>query len=213
MSCDEFEGPAPAVCLNMFRGTLQAGDPCVDDFQCPSAFCATPKNATGPFPCGTCAGLAMGGEACSNATICDVGFHCVGQVCAPSQQIDQPCSNVADCEVGLVCLDGVCGHPRAEGDLCSNPEECNANDLQSCNPVTQSCEVIPVSYWRGSCASEYPYCQAGFYCDVFEGKCEPAIADGGDCAGVSAGPVDPCYEPEVCNAGTCQLPEVSACGP
>jgi hypothetical protein len=219
-SCDVFNGPLFGACATAFRGTLQGGDSCVDDFQCDSGSCAVPQVGPAYFRCGRCAPLVAAGAKCNAKDVCDVGLHCAGHVCTPPKMLGDSCVNVADCNVGLACLDGFCAHPRAEGDVCSNDHECNQSDLQYCEQTSQTCKPIPLPYWNGTCQElfsdgtevDYPYCRAGFYCNVDElgnGKCAPYVADGDTCAGSK---YDPCFPPAQCTADICQIAEVGSCG-
>jgi hypothetical protein len=145
-----------------FRGSLAAGAPCNENFQCASAVCLGAHETLGtggplPSTCGACAPTAAVGESCSSSgcgpgAICSGGAVCVavtygalGASCA---------ANASLCAPGLYCTPpppqvGRCvGFPGNVGDSCSNSISCAGTLV--CEGTPQTCQQpVPTG---GSCS-------------------------------------------------------------
>ncbi len=120
-ACDDVTPPACKL-----AGSLKAGSPCLYSQQCVADhFCKTEDG-----PCGKCARLPKGGEACDS--ICDEGAWCSSgtckktladrDACTPSDQ----CGRLSRCMLDAKSSTSRCLPLRAEGEACSMGE-CRPN--------------------------------------------------------------------------------------
>jgi|SRR5580658_7452565 len=165
-------GTASFLAACNFRGSLAAGAPCNENFQCASALCSGAHETLGtegplPSTCGTCAPTAAIGESCSSSG-CGPGAICSGAVCVAVTYgaLGASCAaNVSLCAPGLYCTPpppqaGHCvGFPSHVGDSCSNSIWC-AGTL-ACRGTPQTCQQ-PVSA-GGSCSADQD-CAYGLVC-------------------------------------------------
>jgi hypothetical protein len=144
-----------------FRGSLAAGAPCNENFQCASALCSGAHETLGtggplPSTCGACAPTAAIGESCSSSG-CGPGAICSGAVCVAVTYgaLGASCAaNASLCAPGLYCSPtlpqaGHCvGFPGNVGDSCSDSIACAGTLV--CEGTPQTCQQpVPAG---GSCS-------------------------------------------------------------
>lgn len=218
------------------KGTLPSGSPCLTDEQCSSSNCSLNDDTD----CGVCAPPEPGlpepfsrqqGESCSPSfqVDCALGLRCsAAGTCEPTRQEGDPCSEQALCAFELSCVQSggiasaTCKRPEIqENKPCQQPSgwvqqapSCDASKGLSCSQgvckklpeVGQSCGDL------GGVASSSSLGQClGGYCTLQGAEtpvCKAFLADGAPCQ-----EDDSCLWPATCEAQTCQLPVVEACGP
>lgn len=167
-------------------------------------------------------------DACQNDQECYAGGMYDGKFCslmqsprlclaAPSCTTDTECANA-----GLVC-DLTMGSPSYQrcinGTPCPNGNECNPttqlcsggmcvaknclNTPGFCDAQTELCDQTTgaCTPMQSSNCTDNSQCQAGFWCNTAQNRCEPGCRDSTECSG------------GVCNAShRCEQPTGSVCG-
>jgi hypothetical protein len=181
-----------------FRGSLAAGAPCNENFQCASAVCVGAHETLGtggplPSTCGACAPTAAIGESCSSSG-CGPGAICAGgAVCVSVTYgaLGASCAaNASLCAPGLYCSSpppqtGHCvGFPGNVGDSCSNSIWC-AGTL-ACGGTSQTCQQTASA--GGSCSTDQD-CAYGLVCvqNTSPGVCTAvtSVMPGESCGGIA----------------------------
>jgi hypothetical protein len=196
-----------------FRGSLAAGAPCNENFQCASALCSGAHQTLGtegplPSTCGMCAPTAAIGESCSSSG-CGPGALCSKAIpgLEPSFAPPDPVcvavtygalgascdANVSLCAPGLSCTAGHCVRfPGNVGDSCSNSISCAGTLV--CQGTPQTCQQpVPA---RGSCSTDQD-CAYGLVCEQMTAP--------GACVAINwVMPGEPCGAfPRQCLVGSC----------
>ena len=229
-SCTDFDLGNLPECMAKI-GTRADGQPCAFAGQCESSNCAI---ATGTN-CGVCAEASQPGESCAAAS-CSHGFACVKatQLCQPRGVLDGNCDADHPCGAGLSCVtpsgapSGTCQVAgNTLGAPCDPQREsapaCDPNFGLYCDGATHTCQAVTYAAPGGQCGVVKPLvvnCTNDSTCFGAQGQtpgmCVANAADGMACDTL-AGPS--CVPPAQCvtgsasaTAGTCQLPDASACG-
>lgn len=202
-------------------GQLAAGAACGSDSQCASTQCRK-TNSSG---CGTCVARAKAGESCSS-TSCEFGLTCGFQggsqaKCVAAVAVGGACGAGSLCQTGSECVNSVCTKLSygAEGAACGGAgmASCNPQQNLACNTVTKKCEApkfVAAGEVCGTLASgSRAICTGGGSCKIMQGSantgvCVAAAKDGAACDESQS---INCLAPASCLAGTCQLPNASAC--
>ncbi len=188
VSCKSFLSGDLGDGCNAAPGGLELNDPCADDAQCKSTFCAHSPTSK----CGTCANPTAQGDPCVN----------------------QACSRGTVCpEGGTKCVKPTAGKV---GDACTSQEQCAVAAASGCNTISGKCIALEVASSGGTCgadsllATKYTLCPATGTCSaIMAGKCSAAAADGASCSTSTSGAH--CMAPARCVSGTCQLPDPISC--
>jgi hypothetical protein len=139
-------------------------------------------DGTMPAPCSTwVAGLVLNGDVCYQSAECSNGW--------------------CDLQTGGVCP-GACSDFTAHGAGCSSPDECGPGYLCDSARTCVATTTPPIA--GQTCASMYPRCAMGLYCDDYTThKCLARIPAGGTCRSSSD-----CQDGLGCDAvgmtGTCK---------
>lgn len=227
-SCTSLLDNAPPAACTPAPGSGANGAPCVFASQCQSGFCSIGANAA----CGTCAAAPKPGATCAATSDCATGQVCAAAKCVVAAPAGSACTREGDCESGLSCVGatklkaGVC---QAAGDKVGascDPQRvtapsCDRNLGLYCETTTHQCAAVTfvaVGQPCGRLTSGLVACLGGATCKLGAGSqsgvCEAPAADGAACNAAS-GPS--CLAPARCvvtgngTAGTCRLPDASAC--
>lgn len=235
-SCDDFNAGVALAQCGTKPGTLAGGKACIDSSQCQSGLCKVTSSS--PGACGLCATNppAKVGEACTNATPCDLGLVCAGGFCASGGTSGFACGPTQPCASGFTCLaptvgdggfvptgDGgtgaTCVALGAGGASCNaSTAPCNTEQGFACDPATRTCSQISLAPSDTECDNNLTQCvggtcraspEAGPEAGADEPRiCIPAATIGGGCD-VVAGP--DCMPPGVCVNRVCTIKQSSAC--
>lgn len=177
-----------SVCLDLFRGTLPAGSPCVSRLQCAAGRC---DKAIGSA-CGACA------VACAGDSACGTEEGCIAGACVSLPSAGEVCTVDRRCRQGATCdLTGRCAPLGARGDRCALPDSCRLGLFCSFRTWTcegrvaagEACELAPKS-----CADGFGCARTGT-----STLCLPMVETGAACAGAVCPPMDFCGgSPAIC---------------
>jgi hypothetical protein len=225
--CRSSVGP-PVQC--MFQGTLAAGAPCNESFQCQGGFCngtvfSSPDGQLGPTTCGTCSPGVGLGEVCQQGSHfvagCPAGAECTTAnmtasvptstcVAETFGDVGAACDDgLSFCKAGLYCagLPGHCEPLATAGAPCGYPDPGGGQGSDGCAPPLSCVGLLE----PGTCSLS----EAGIFC-VEASDCSPGLvckqicdsAAGcrpyGTCVAVSwAKPGQSCQVSVRCLVGSC----------
>jgi hypothetical protein len=230
-SCNDWQGPA-GVCPQQ-KGTGADGSACEYAGQCTSGFCSI---ATGA-PCGTCAAMPKAGDACT--TTCGAQALACNRTtlkCVPIVAAGAKCDDTAECGPGLDCVgfsaakmtSGTCqayvatmGAPcdptSSTGPSCDHDAALTCDKSKTCVPVKTATAGAPCGGDKAT--GDFTICTGGSACVNPKAAgaattCQAYAMEGAACDS-DLGPY--CLGPANCiatgtgTAGTCKLPDPSAC--
>jgi hypothetical protein len=190
LSCTTFLSGDLGTACAVGAGTVAQGQPCGDDAQCASTFCARSPTAT----CGTCQPATMAGDPCVQSS-CSVSTNTV-------------------CPAGkTTCVKPVAGKV---GDSCVGHEQCDVGHQVGCNPTNSKCIALTLATAGGNCGADSIFptsvgvCPAAGTCSAsLAGRCSAAAADGASCSTSDTGAH--CMAPARCVSSRCTLPNPAMC--
>jgi hypothetical protein len=227
----------PAACN--ITGTLPAGAPCNQDFQCESGGCfqsLAPGEAGASDSCATCLPIAQLGQPCT--AVCPPGATCDRSMATPTcvqvmlGEAGAKCDGQAlQCRPGLYCNNSAtCAplpaatQPCTTNGLCAAPAACVGPTCELPGATGATCEVdftcaagLGCSAASQTCAA-VTWASAGQSCgdlvrclvgDCNGGTCPAVIADGHTCT--IGDPSSTCDTFAKCQGGTCVLQDSQVC--
>jgi hypothetical protein len=215
----EQSGFQPALCSQIFAGTVPTGGACLTSGECVSQDCDRPGCGSDSCCPGTCIastilpnGTVPVGAACTSRASCVMGAYCNVSgnppLCTAQKMAGQACQLDEECPSGTACVltstadAGVrpaCAKPADENAPCAGSGSC---DLRAdyCDPARLLCVPrVPVG---GTCVTGGDSCVLYAGCDNATAKCVPLPRAGDPCALTSF----PCLGSLACLAGHCALP-------
>ena len=157
-------------CVDVLRGTIDAGGACAIDAECVSGDCSTPISETTTCAMGTCNGdtppsSAPAGLGQRCIPFCAVGLYCddMTSVCAVLKSAGSSCEITAQCDYGLICASNgtdlrTCRVAPALGEPC--PEFFCRDEGQYCDSATKTCKryglLAETCTSVGDCSPYYP---------------------------------------------------------
>lgn len=176
--CDASFANPPAICDEVFVGSLPEGGACIDNSECADGrSCRNDGDA--------CEGV------CENN--CDE-FNCLNsEFCSPTGcvelgALDADCNDFDECQSGLFCIDSKCsaGNTTAAGGDCQLNGECTGDQI--CAGGTCQTFDPPSAGQPCTLGEESTFCAAGSVCtnlmtgtNGFDGTCGPPKKSGEAC--------------------------------
>jgi hypothetical protein len=212
---DLIAGIAPSGCN--IHGTLPVGAACGSSVQCmgDNSYCNIPANQM----CGVCATLAGAGQACMQATDCQLGLACASSgMCVTPGDMGAHCDTQHPCRVSFTCVNGTCAPPvEAMGTCDPNAQNCDYAAGLFCN-TTNKCVPYKTAGAGAMCglsatSDSYTVCTGTVLCPTpsmsLKGTCPTISADNAMCDPM--GITSECLAPAICVNGTCLVDDPSSC--
>lgn len=97
----------------------KVGEKCYDNEDCGDEYIYFCDSVNGDY--GVCKKLPIKGQSCVSEE-CQLGYHCMSDVCVKDVGLDGACDDDDECEIGYACSnDNVCKYIfPVEGDYCDN---------------------------------------------------------------------------------------------
>lgn len=126
-------GPEGFCDAGQCRARVANGNACTPDDRCMAGSACIDDLCEGPTFVGP-------GDACDSSRRCPYLTACIAGVCAPTARLGEACSDATPCEVGF-CDADTCQAPRDDGEACAGIAACSSGlCIESvCEPRPSAC--------------------------------------------------------------------------